>query len=105
MTKARHDLTSIVSKQPKLVASRARPAAKSSLATKLAGICTIAHGAPALTVTATARLASSCAGATTNGPVLHMVGAMTPGEADQFIIRARRVLRRWQTEIDGLAGE
>lgn len=30
---------------------------------------------------------------------------MTPAEADQFIIRARRVLRRWQSEIDGLTGE
>lgn len=30
---------------------------------------------------------------------------MTPAEADQFVIRARRVLRRWQAEIDSLAGE
>ncbi len=30
---------------------------------------------------------------------------MTPAEADQYIIKARRALRQWQAEIDDLAGE
>lgn len=30
---------------------------------------------------------------------------MTPAEADQFIIRARRILRQWQCEIDQISGE